>query len=62
MELSHLLLILIAVLVFSKITNVVEGYYPWWRRTTPWWRRRWRYPYYNYRHYPYYASDRYTYY
>ena len=64
MEFKYVLLILIILVLAYNVMGIgsmVEGYYPWWRKSYPWWRRRWRYPYYWYQHYPYYDLDLYTY-
>jgi hypothetical protein len=65
METKYILLIIVLLVLTYKVLdvgNLIEGYYPWWRRSYPWWRRRWRYPYYWYQHYPYYDLDLYSYY
>ena len=71
MQTLYLLLGILALLFLLKSGSgdIKEGYYPWWRKSYPWWqikypwhRRRWRYPYYIYKHYPYYYVDKYQYY
>lgn len=52
---------LLYILFFNGFSQMVEGYYPWWRRRLPWWRRHqhrnwWYSPnYWRYSYYPYYS-------
>lgn len=65
METKYVLLIIVVLVLAYNVLgagSMIEGYYPWWRRSSyPWWNRRWRYPYYWYQHYPYYDLDLYSY-